>query len=72
VNPRLVAALFAALFAFRVLSARVTLFPGLAVPAVIPAVAALLAVIVFGVWLIRRHARRFRSCPHPHPAWGAP
>jgi hypothetical protein len=71
VNPRLVAALAAALFAFRVLSSRVTMLPGVAVPVVIPLGVAVLAVIALGVWLIRRHAR-FRSCPHPHTAFRDP
>jgi hypothetical protein len=67
-SARTVAALFAVLFAFRVLSSRVTLLPGLAVPVVIPLGIVVLAVIILGVWLVRRHARRFRSCPHPHTA----
>ena len=68
----MVATLLAVLFAFRVLSARVTLVPGVAVPVVVPLGVVVLAVIVFGVWLVRRQARRFRSCPHPHPAWDSP
>ena len=71
-NPRLVAALAAALFAVRVLSSRVTLLPGVAVPVVVPLGVVVLAVVILGVWLVRRHAGRFRSCPHPHTAFGAP
>lgn len=71
-NPRLVAALAAALFAFRVLSSRVALLPGVAVPVVIPLGVVVLAVVILGVWLVRRHASRFRSCPHPHTAFRDP
>jgi hypothetical protein len=67
---RVIAALFAVFFAHLVVSARVTLFPGLAVPAVVPFATGAVAVVALAVWLICRRARRFRSCPHPHPAWG--
>lgn len=67
------AAVLAALFlALRIATARVTLLPGVAVPAAVPLGIALVAVAALGVWLIRRRLRRFRSCPHPHPAWDVP
>jgi hypothetical protein len=72
VSPaRIVAVLFAVLCAARIAAARVTLAPGLTVPAVVPLGVGLVAVLTLAVWLIARRARRFRSCPHPHPVWGA-
>lgn len=71
-TPRRLAVAVALFIAVRILTARITLLPGVAVPAVIPLGAVALAVVVTGVWLIRRRARRFRSCPHPHAVWGAP
>lgn len=65
----MIAVLFAVLFAARIASARVTLAPGLAVPAAVPFGVGLVAVLALAVWLLVRRARRFRSCPHPHPAW---
>jgi hypothetical protein len=67
VNPRLVAVLGALFLAVRVAHARVALLPGVAVPVVVPFGVGLVAVVVLAVWLIARRARRFRSCPHPHP-----
>jgi hypothetical protein len=71
VSARTAAVLAALFLALRIATARVSLLPGLSVPAVIPLGAVVLAVAVLGVWLIRRRACRFRSCPHPHPAWNS-
>jgi hypothetical protein len=69
VNARAVAVLAMVLLVLRALSARVTLLPGLSVPVLVPFGAVVLAVVLLGAWLIYRRAARFRSCPHPHPAW---
>jgi hypothetical protein len=69
VSPRVAAVLGALFLAARIAHARVALLPGLTVPAVVPLGVGLVAVLTLAVWLIARRARRFRSCPHPHPVW---
>lgn len=68
-NARIVAVLGVLFLMLRIASARVALAPGLAVPVAIPVGVVALAVVALGVWMIRRRARRFRSCPHPHMAF---
>jgi hypothetical protein len=64
----MITVLGALFLAVRIAHARVALLPGVTVPAVVPFVAGMVAVVILAVWLIIRRARRFRSCPHPHPA----
>jgi hypothetical protein len=68
----MLAAVAALFFAVRIASARVTLLPGLTVPAAVPLGAGMLAVVALAVVLVLRGVRRFPSCPYPHAVWGAP